>query len=86
MSSVSVHYPHSHSGTYHPCRNPAELNNLCNNARNKNKLSFGILRNIYFAKIQSLVRYGIILWSGEKESSKVLIMQKKGIPYNERYK
>jgi hypothetical protein len=37
----------------------------------RNELSFGILRNIYFAKFQSLVRYGIILWGGEKESSKI---------------
>jgi hypothetical protein len=42
-----------------------------------NELSFGILRNIYFAKFPSLVRYGIILWGGEKESSKVLNMQKR---------
>jgi hypothetical protein len=45
----------------------------------RNELSFGILRNIYFAKFQSLVRSGIILWGGEKESSKVLIMQKKAL-------
>jgi hypothetical protein len=42
-------------------------------------LSFSILRNIYFAKFQSLVRYGIILWCGEKESSEVLNMQKRAL-------
>jgi hypothetical protein len=45
----------------------------------RNELSFGILRNIYFAKFQSLVRYSIILWGGEKESSKVLNMQKRAL-------
>jgi hypothetical protein len=43
----------------------------------RNELSFSILKNIYFAKFQSLVKYGIILWGGEKESSKVLNMQKR---------
>jgi hypothetical protein len=45
----------------------------------RNDLSFGISRNIYFAKFQSLVRDGIILWGGEKESSKVLNMQKRAL-------
>jgi len=28
-------------------------------------------RNIYFAKFQSLIRYGLVLWSGEIESVQV---------------
>ena len=39
-------------------------------------LSLFILRNIYFTKFQSLIRYGIILWVGESESVKVLKVQK----------
>jgi hypothetical protein len=35
------------------------------------------LRNIYFTKFQSLISYGIILWGGERESVKVLRIQKK---------
>jgi hypothetical protein len=42
----------------------------------RDDLSFNILRNIYFAKFQSLVRYGIIFWGGENECSKVLKLQK----------
>ena len=41
-----------------------------------------MLRNIYFTKFQSLVRYGIILCCGDIESVKVLKIQKKGIPCN----
>jgi hypothetical protein len=36
-----------------------------------------ILRNIYFAKFQSLVSYGLIFWGGEGESNKVLKIQKR---------
>ena len=34
-------------------------------------------RNIYFTKFQYLIRYGIILWGGERVSVKVLQIQKR---------
>jgi len=40
-------------------------------------LSLFMLRNIYFIKFHSLIRYGIILWSGESKSVKVLEIQKR---------
>ena len=40
-------------------------------------LSLFMLRNIHFTKFQSLTRYGIILWGGERESVKVLKIQKR---------
>jgi len=40
-------------------------------------LSLFILRNIYLTKFHSLVRYGIILWGGERETVTVLKMQKR---------
>jgi hypothetical protein len=40
-------------------------------------LSLFILRNIYFTKFQSLIRYGIILWGGERETVKLLKIQKR---------
>jgi hypothetical protein len=40
-------------------------------------LSTSGLRNIYFVKFQSILRYGIIFWRGESESQKVLKLQKK---------
>jgi hypothetical protein len=43
----------------------------------KNEVSFYVLRNIYFAKFQSLMRYGIILWRGARETKKVLKVQKR---------
>jgi len=36
-----------------------------------------MLRNIYFTKFQSLGRYGIILWGGERECVKELKIQKR---------
>ena len=39
-------------------------------------LSWFMLRNIYFTKFQSLIRYGIILWGGEIKSVRVLKTQK----------
>jgi hypothetical protein len=42
----------------------------------RDDLSFNILRNIYFAKFQSLVRYGISFWGSENECSEVLKLQK----------
>jgi hypothetical protein len=43
----------------------------------KDVVSSYILRNIYFAKFQSLVSYGLIFWGGEGESNKVLKIQKR---------
>jgi hypothetical protein len=42
----------------------------------KDVVSLYILRNIYFAKFQYLVSYGLIFWGGESESSKILKIQK----------
>ena len=39
-------------------------------------LSLFMLRNIYFAKFQFLIRYSIILWGGEIESIKILEIKK----------
>jgi hypothetical protein len=41
-----------------------------------------MLRNIYFAKFQSLLRHGIILWSGEIENVLVQTNTKKGTSLN----
>jgi hypothetical protein len=43
----------------------------------RNIVSQPVLRNIYFAKFQSKLRNGIILWGAENSSKKVFIMQKK---------
>jgi hypothetical protein len=43
----------------------------------RDDLSFNILRNIYFAMLQSLIRYGIIFWGGDNECTKVLKLQKR---------
>jgi hypothetical protein len=40
-------------------------------------LSLFMLRNIYFAKLQCLIRYSIILWGGEIESIKILKIKKR---------
>jgi len=40
-------------------------------------LSLFMLRNTYFTKFQSLIRYGMILWSGESKCVKVQKIQKK---------
>ena len=46
-----------------------------------------MLRNTYFTKFQSFIRYGIILWGGEKESVKVFKIQKRVFhSIKERYK
>jgi S-ribosylhomocysteine lyase LuxS involved in autoinducer biosynthesis len=42
----------------------------------RNILSQPVLRTIYFAKFQSKLGYGIILWGAENSSKKVFIMQK----------
>ena len=42
----------------------------------RSDLSLVMLRNMYFTKFQSLIRYGIILWGGEKESVIVLKIRK----------
>jgi hypothetical protein len=43
----------------------------------KNVVSLFTLRNVYFAKFQSLVSYGLIFLGGESESGKVLKIQKR---------
>lgn len=50
----------------------------------KGEVSPYVLRNVYFAKFQSLISYGLIFWGGERESKKILILQKKGSSNNER--
>ena len=40
-------------------------------------LSLFMLRNTCFTKFQSLIRYSIILWGGQRESVKVLKIQKR---------
>jgi hypothetical protein len=36
-----------------------------------------ILRNMYFTKFESILRYGIIFWGGVNDSNAVFIIQKK---------
>jgi len=52
----------------------------------RGELSLFMLRNTYFTKFQSLIRYGTILWSGESKRVKVQKIQKKmgggGSSYN----
>jgi hypothetical protein len=43
----------------------------------KDEVSLYILMNVYFAKVQSLISYGLIFWGGESASRKILIIQKK---------
>jgi hypothetical protein len=45
----------------------------------KDELNLYMLRNIYFAKFQSVMRYGIILWGGVSEITKVLMVQKRAL-------
>jgi hypothetical protein len=40
-------------------------------------LSTSVLRNIYFTKLQSILRYGTIFWGGESEPREVFKLQKK---------
>jgi hypothetical protein len=42
----------------------------------KEVTSLFTLRNVYFAKFQSLISYGLIFWGGESESNKVLKIKK----------
>jgi hypothetical protein len=39
--------------------------------------SFGTLKLIYFAHVQSIMNYGIIFWAGSSYANKVFILQKK---------
>ena len=50
----------------------------------KYEVNFYVLRKIYFAKFQSLMRYGIILWGGVSETIKVLKVQKKGSSFDDK--
>jgi hypothetical protein len=43
----------------------------------RNIVSQPVLRNIYFAKFQSKLRYRIIFWGAENSSKEVFIMQEK---------
>jgi hypothetical protein len=45
----------------------------------KDKVNLYVLRNIYFAKFQSVTRYAIILWDGVNEITKVLKVQKRAL-------
>jgi hypothetical protein len=45
----------------------------------KDEANFYVLRNIYFAKFQSVMRYGIILWGGISKITKVLKVQKRAL-------
>jgi hypothetical protein len=45
----------------------------------KDEVNFYMLRNIYFAKFQSVMRYGIIVWGGVSEATKVLKVQKRAL-------
>jgi hypothetical protein len=45
----------------------------------KDELNLYMLRNIYFAKFQPVMRYGIILWGGVSEITKVLKVQKRAL-------
>jgi hypothetical protein len=36
-----------------------------------------ILRNVYFAKVQTQISYGLIFWKGESESNRILMLQKR---------
>jgi len=47
----------------------------------RSDISIFMLINKYFTKFHSLIRYGIILWGGERESVTVLKI-KKGFSYN----
>ncbi|PNF29254.1 hypothetical protein B7P43_G10478, partial [Cryptotermes secundus] len=55
-----------------------KLNKVCYIIKSlKDVVSFSTLRNVYFAKFQSLISYGLIFWGGECESSKILKIQKR---------
>jgi hypothetical protein len=52
----------------------------------KGAVSLFTLRNVYFAKFQPLVSYGLIFWGGGSKSGKVLKIQKKDTSFKGRYK
>jgi hypothetical protein len=55
-----------------------KLNKACYIIKSlKDIASLYTLRNKYFAKFQSLVSYGLIFWGGERETHKVLKIQKR---------
>ena len=45
----------------------------------KNVTSSGLIWNVYFAYVESKLRYGIIFWGGEKKSTQIFQLQKKVI-------
>jgi hypothetical protein len=49
----------------------------------RDSVSKPILRNIYFTKFESILRYGIIFWGGVNYSNAVFIIQKKFL-YHEK--
>jgi hypothetical protein len=50
----------------------------------KKVMSLHIIRSIYPANFQSLLRYGIIFWCGGIESIKIFKLQRKDFANNER--
>jgi hypothetical protein len=70
-----MEYPHSVL-----CSKLNKLSYIVSSLRGN--LSLFMLRSIYFTKFKSFIRYGIILWGGEKESVKVLKNIKKGSSFN----
>jgi hypothetical protein len=45
----------------------------------KDEVNFYVLRNICFAKFQSVMRYGIILWGEVGDTTKFLKVQKRDL-------
>jgi hypothetical protein len=58
----------------------ANLSKVCHMMKMvKDEVNLYVLRNIYFAKFHSVMRYGIILWGGVSEITKVLEVQKTAL-------
>jgi len=47
----------------------------------KNVTSINTLRSIYFANFHSCLRYGILFWGGDSQSTKVFKLQKKVVRF-----
>jgi hypothetical protein len=58
----------------------ANLSKVCYTIKMlKDEVNLYVLRNIYFAKFQAVMRYGIILWGGVSEITNVLKVQKRAL-------